>query len=57
MWQQAPSIVEENVEEMDSPEAMEKDQFDKDATPSGEDEAQYEDDFTTQLHEPITQVE
>jgi hypothetical protein len=42
---------------MDSPEAMEKDQFDKDATPSGEDEAQYEDDFTTQLHEPITQVE
>jgi hypothetical protein len=54
---QAPATAEaENVEEMDSPKAMEEDQLREDATPSGEDEAQYEDDDAVPFHEPITKA-
>jgi hypothetical protein len=57
MRQQASTItVAENIEEMDSPEAMEEDPLWEDTAPYGEKDAQYEDDATTHLHEPITQA-
>lgn len=57
MCLQAPATAKaENVEEMDSPEAMEEDQLREDATPSKEDDAQYEDDAVVPFHEPITQA-